>query len=107
MLCLAVLGLVIAPCLSLARDKETFSVTIKDHLFDPSELTIPANKKVKLVINNEDPTEEEFESFDLNREKIVSGHGKIIVFIGPLKAGIYEYFGDFHKRSARGKIIVK
>ena len=46
-------------------------------------------------------------SFDLNREKVVSGKGKIIVFIGPLKPGIYQYFGDFHQNTAKGTIVVE
>ena len=106
-LCLAALGLLIVPSISLAQDREEFTITIKDHLFDPAELNVPAGKKIKLVIDNQDPTPEEFESFDLNREKVVSGQGKIVVFLGPLKPGVYKYFGEFHQETAQGKIIVE
>jgi len=34
-----------------------------------------------------------------------SSKGKI--FIGPLEAGVYPFFGDFHQDSAQGKIIAK
>ena len=84
----------------------SFTIVIKDHKFTPEELTIPANEKVKLFVENHDATAEEFESYDLNREKIVIGNGKIILFIGPLKPGTYKYFGDFHQDTAQGTIVV-
>jgi len=92
------------PSFSFAA-KPTFTITIKNHLFSPKELIVPANEKIKLIIENQDPTAEEFESYDLNREKIVTGNGKIIVFIGPLKPGEYKYFGEFHEDTAQGIII--
>lgn len=88
-------------------DSSEYKIIIKDHQFLPAALTIPANQKVKLVIENQDPTPEEFESYELNREKVISGNGKGIVFIGPLKPGQYKYFGEFHKDTALGLIVVK
>ncbi len=100
-----------ALCLSSIRtsfaEDQIFTLAIKNHHFLPEELTIPANKKIKLSIQNNDATPEEFESFDLNREKVVPGEGKITVFLGPLKSGWYSYFGDFHKKTAKGIIVVK
>jgi len=87
----------------LAKE-EPYRVTIKDHVFIPAELVVPANKKFKLIIKNEDLTPEEFESYDLNREKIVTGNGTITLFIGPLKEGEYKYFGEFHQETAQGII---
>jgi hypothetical protein len=99
-------GLTALPAASFA-DVETYTVTIKDHKFLPAELTIPANTKIKITVENQDPTPEEFESYDLNREKVVAAHGKIIVFIGPVKAGKYKFFGDFHQDQAQGTIIAQ
>ena len=48
-----------------------YHVTIKNHLFYPEKIVIPANRKVKLIINNKDKNIEEFDSFDLNREKVI------------------------------------
>ena len=108
LLMLAVVGLVGVACppFVFAADNE-FVLVIKDHKFSPAELTVPANTKIKLIIENKDATPEEFESYDLNREKVVSGNGKITVFIGPLKPGTYGYFGEFHMDTAQGKIIVQ
>src|ERR1700759_1415874 len=61
-------------------------LVIKDHKFDPAELSVPANTKIKLTVENRDTTPEEFESADLNREKVVTGGNSIIVYLGPLDA---------------------
>src|SRR5438067_9526554 len=82
-------------------------LTIRGHRFEPTELTVPAGKKVKLVIENLDDTAEEFESYELNREKVVAPKGQIIIYVGPLQPGRYPFFGDFHKDSAQGVLIAK
>ncbi len=83
-----------------------FIIEIKNHLFYPEEIIIPANKKVKLIIYNRDQTSEEFESYELNREKVILGNRKGIIFIGPLDPGEYPFFGEFYPEAAIGKIIV-
>lgn len=88
-------------------DTPEFRIVIRNHQFEPAELTIPANQKVKLLVENQDPTPEEFESYDFNREKIVPGRGKIVVFVGPLKPGKYEFFGEFNPKTARGWLIAR
>ncbi len=84
-----------------------FEIVIKDHLFYPDELVIPANTKVKLLVKNQDATPEEFESYELNREKVIPGNTQAIIFIGPLKPGVYPFFGEFFPKTAQGRIIVK
>jgi hypothetical protein len=91
---------------AFAEVKE-YTLTLRDNKFVPAQLTIPANTKVKLLVVNEDATPEEFESHELNREKIVTGKGKITVFVGPLKAGRYPFFGEFHIKTAQGVLIAK
>ncbi len=84
-----------------------FEIEIREHLFYPAELTIPAGQKVKLLVLNQDATPEEFESFELNREKVIKGKRKTVIFIGPLPPGRYPYFGEFHPETAQGLIIVE
>lgn len=90
-----------------ASEGKEFLLQIKDHRFEPEIIEVAANQKFKLVIENLDKTLEEFESNDLKKEKLVSGGKKIIINIGPLKAGEYKFFGDFHQKTAQGKIIAK
>jgi plastocyanin len=92
---------------AIAADMPEFSLVIKNHVYQPSELKIPAGTKVKLHITNEDATAEEFESTDFNRESVVLPNRSIVVFIGPLRAGTYGFFGDFHRDTAQGRLIVE
>ena len=82
-------------------------IVIKDHLFFPAIVEIPAGEKVKLRIINQDPTPEEFESYELNREKVIMGSSKAVIFIGPLKPGEYPYFGELNPKTAQGKVIAE
>ncbi|MBL0319472.1 MAG: cupredoxin domain-containing protein [Alphaproteobacteria bacterium] len=92
---------------SVSAYAQDYQLNIKDHKFTPETLEIPAGKKVKIVIKNQDATPEEFESYELNREKIIKGNSEVSIFVGPLKAGSYPFFGEFHKEIAKGQIIVK
>ena len=84
-----------------------YKLVIKDHRFEPAELSVPAGKKIKMSIENKDATPEEFESHSLNREKLVAGNGTASIYIGPLEPGRYEFFGEFNKETAQGVIIAK
>lgn len=97
---------VLTPVFAFAADNE-FLISIKDHRFVPSELHIPAGQKVKLIIDNQDATPEEFESHELNREKIIAPRSKSTLYIGPLKPGSYPFFGEFNPSTARGVVIAQ
>jgi plastocyanin len=88
-------------------DDAAFKLTIRDHRFEPAELVVPAGQKIKLEIKNLDATPEEFESYELNREKVVPANATAVIFMGPLKPGRYPFFGDFNKDTAKGVLIVK
>ncbi len=105
----AALGIAVLIALSagIAKAGDEYVLTIKNHTFSPATLEIPAGQKVKIVIDNQDSTPAEFESYELGREKIISGGSKGIVFVGPLKPGAYPFFEEFHMDSARGQIIAK
>ena len=68
---------------------------------------MPANKRVKLTVVNDDPTPEEFESHALKVEKVIPGKSKGIVRIGPLKPGRYPFFGEYHESTAKGVVIAE
>lgn len=82
-------------------------INLREHKFEPTEIQIPANTKVKLQIHNLDVTPEEFESYELKREKVIAGKTTGVVFVGPLKPGSYPFFGEFNPATAQGRIIVK
>ncbi|MDO9520761.1 MAG: cupredoxin domain-containing protein [Pseudohongiella sp.] len=87
-------------------NERAFTLRIKNHLFDPAQLIVPANTRFRLLIINEDKTAEEFESASLNREKVIMGESEGTIFLGPLAPGEYSFFGEFNPRTANGKLIV-
>lgn len=103
----AAVALMIGAQLVNADEMQRFELTIKDHQFHPSEITIPANTRVLLVIHNQDDSPEEFESKALHIEKIIGGGKTATLKIGPLKPGSYPFVGEFHEDTAKGTIIVK
>ena len=90
-----------------ADELPSFNLTVKNAHFVPETFEVPAGKKFQLVVKNEGPGAEEFESTDLNREKVVAPGKSITLFLGPLAAGAYEFFGDFHRDTAKGKMTAK
>jgi hypothetical protein len=98
------LGFVAAP--AVAQEK-TYTLTIKDHRFDPARLEVPVNEKFKLVVKNLDNERAEFESKPLKLEKIIAPKGEITLNVGPLKAGEYAFVEEFHEDVAKGVIVAK
>lgn len=98
------LGALIGP---LQAAEPEVLLTIKNHRFEPAELKVPANQRIKLVVHNQDATPEEFESHTLNREKVIPGGAKATIYIGPLKPGRYPFVGEFHEATAQGTVVAK
>ena len=98
-------GLVLFSPLLMAA--EQYELTISGHRFQPTEITIPANTKIRLVVHNKDDGVEEFHSDSLHREKIIGPNMSGIINLGPLPAGTYSFMGEFHADTAQGRIIVQ
>jgi plastocyanin len=97
-------SLVAAPALSAEPE---LLLVIKNHRFEPAEVKVPAGQRVKLVVHNQDSTAEEFESHDLNREKIIPPGAKATLFVGPLKPGRYTFAGEYNEATAKGVVIAE
>ena len=82
-------------------------ITIKNHRFTPSEVKVPANKRIQVTVVNDDPTPEEFESREMKVEKVIPGKSKGVVRIGPLGPGRYPFFGEFNEATAKGVVIAE
>ena len=100
------LAFALLPVPAFATDVE-YKLTIRDHRFEPVELRVPAEKKIKLIIDNQDESAEEFESHELNREKVIPAKSTAIVYIGPLSPGRYPFIGEFHSDTAKGMLIAE
>ena len=91
---------------AVAAEPEVLLV-IRDHRFIPAELKVPANQRIKLVVQNDDASAEEFESRALSREKIVPGRSKATIYLGPLKPGRYAFVGEHHESTAKGVVVAE
>jgi hypothetical protein len=100
-----VVALVFTATAALADD--TLSIKIENHKFTPTELHVPANKRVSVYVENADATPEEFESTTLKVEKVIPGKSKALVRIGPLAPGRYDFIGEFHMDTAKGTVIAE
>ena len=92
---------------SMAADMPVYNMTTKDGHFIPDTLEVPAGKKFKIVMKNDGSGPEEFESSDLHREKVAMPGQSVEILLGPLAAGTYGFYGEFHPDTARGKIVAK
>ncbi|MCB0324241.1 MAG: cupredoxin domain-containing protein [Bdellovibrionales bacterium] len=97
---------VLAGAQPVRADTDGIEIIIKNHRFEPAEVRVPADKKIKLIVKNQDSTPEEFESHDLNREKIIAGNSQATILVGPLQPGEYSFFGEFNEATAQGKLVV-
>lgn len=103
----AVVAAGIASGVAAAADTPvTIALTLKDHRFTPSAITLPAGAKVRIALTNLDPATEEFDSHDLRVEQLVTPHGQTTFTIGPLRPGAYNFMGEFHPATAQGRVTV-
>jgi hypothetical protein len=106
----AVLALLAGLCVvpgALAQDLPTFQLLIRNARFEPATIEVPANTKFRLLIKNEGPGAEEFESVELRKEKVLAPGASSFLIFQPLKPGLYKFFGDFHPETAQGQIVAK
>ncbi|PPD07282.1 MAG: hypothetical protein CTY30_11455 [Methylocystis sp.] len=103
-------GVLVASALSIssaAAVENAFTLTIKDHRFEPAELRVPANQPATLTVKNLDATPEEFESKSLRIEKVIPGNSEATFTLRPLNAGRYKFEGEFHDNTAKGEVIAE
>ena len=99
--------LIVAATAPASAQEPSFQLVIKDHRFVPAELAVPSGQRVKLVVENQDQSAEEFESHDLHLEKVVGAGKSITMLVGPLKPGSYDFVGERHEDTAKGKLIAQ
>ncbi len=105
---LLVVAALAAACASArAEDSYSTTITIRNHRFEPSELRVPAGKRITLTVINADPLSEEFDSSALKVEKVIAGKAQGVVHISPLKPGRYDFIGEYHEDTAKGEVIAE
>ena len=82
-------------------------LTIENNRFQPEEVKVKAGTPFVLVIINKDKGPEEFESHDLRIEKIIPAGRTVRLKMPALKSGTYGFVGEYHARTAKGRIVAE
>jgi plastocyanin len=98
---------ILAMGFALPAAADDYVLTIKDHKFEPAQLELAAGVAHTILVKNLDATPEEFESEDLDIEKVIAGGQEASLTVGPLDAGTYDFFGEFHEDTAKGQVVAK
>lgn len=93
--------------LASAQEVVELKVVATGGKLEPTELTAPAGKRIKIEIRNDEKKAIEFESKPLKVEKVIAPGATATVNVAPLKAGEYVFVNEFNEKNARGKLIVR
>jgi plastocyanin len=95
--------------LSLARaaDPPEIPITIEKNRFQPEEIKVKAGAPFVLVVTNKDAGPEEFESKELRIEKVIPGGKTMKIRVRALKPGTYPFVGEYHEKTAKGRIVAE
>ena len=107
--CLAIALFGAAPLASehaTAQQSASVAISVKDHRFQPSQISAPANRPISIRVKNLDAAPMEFESVSLRVEKVIAPGSDGVVNVRALAPGRYEFFDDFHQET-RGVLVVE
>ena len=100
----AVTFLAAAP--SSHADQSSSELKFANGHFEPAVMNVSAGEPVRLTVVNGSDSAIEFESFELNRERVVPPGHTITVLLPKLDPGQYRFFDDFH-HEAEGTITAR
>ena len=87
-------------------DEMVVPLAVHDGGFEPARLKTASGAKIRLEVTNQTAAAIEFESFELNRERVIQPGQKVAVYLSGLSAGEYEFFDDFHP-DRKGVLVVE
>jgi len=99
-------GLVAGPVAAADAPPEV-ALAIEAHRFQPDEIRVKAGAPFVLVIANRDAGPEEFDSTDLRIEKVIPAGKTVRLRLPALKPGTYPFVGEYHEKTARGRIVAE
>ena len=95
------------PLFAGADEMSVYNVTIKDGVFEPQSIDVPAGQRFKISVKNIGSGPAEFENLSMRVEKVLGAGVESFVVIHPLKAGSYHFVDEFHMDMAGFDINVK
>ena len=91
---------------TVRAEERSVALAVAEHGFAPPEIEAAAGERLRLEVTNQTVAAIEFESFELNRERVVPPGRTVAVYVSGLSPGRYEFFDDFHQER-RGALVVK
>jgi hypothetical protein len=95
-----------APVAARAADT-VVEVRFENHKFLPQTITVSAHRAFRIKVINASKETIEFESFKLDREKVVGAGETIMVNVPALSPGSYDFYDDFHDDVPEGAVIAQ
>jgi hypothetical protein len=90
-----------------APAEDAIELRFENRKFIPQTLNVPANRPFRIRIVNAGKEAIEFESFKINREKVIGPGETVTIKVPALKAGSYDFYDDFHRDVPEGTIVAK
>lgn len=104
---LVLAALVLAGLAGAAHATSSVELRYANHRFMPASVKVPAGQALTLKVVNASKQTIEFESFKLNREKVVTPGEAVTVRLPALSPGSYDFYDDFHQDVPQGSIVVR
>ena len=101
------LAAVMSATAARAAEPKEIPITIENNQFSPEEIKVKAGEPFVLVVTNKDKAPEEFESKELRIEKVVPAGKTMKIRVRALKPGTYPFVGEYHEKTAKGRIIAE
>jgi len=90
-----------------AGELPAFEVVVRDGVFSPKTLEVPAGTRVKLILNNEGPGPLEFENDEMRIEKVIGPGVRSFVVLPKLKPGEYDFADEYNPITGELKVVAK
>jgi hypothetical protein len=106
-----IISLAVLPALGLTTvvqaSDNAAGLRFENHRFTPQTLSVLADQPLTISVVNASKETIEFESFKLNREKVIGPGETITVRIPALSPGTYDFYDDFHQDVPEGTVVAK
>ena len=79
-----------------AEELPAFEIVVRDGVFTPAKIEVPAGRRVKLILINEGPGPLEFENDEMRIEKVLNAGARSFIVLPKLNPGAYEFVDEFN-----------
>lgn len=90
-----------------AEELPAFEVVVRDGVFYPARIEVPAGRRVKLVLVNEGPGPLEFENDEMHIEKVIGPDVRSFIVLPSLQPGRYDFNDEYNPITGELTVIAK